>query len=171
MKSVFVGFLLMVTSFAYSSDRPRVGLALGGGSARGIAHVGVLEWLEENQIPVDFIAGTSMGGLIGGTFATEMSGAEIRAFLGSVDWDLVFLGEAPYSLKSFRRKEDRSEYPVKLELGLRGGIKFPSSLDPTHQIGLLLSRIALPYYFSLGRFSNAAHELNITERRTGDMLG
>ena len=66
----------MATSFAYSSDRPRVGLALGGGSARGIAHVGVLEWLEENQIPVDFIAGTSMDGLIGGTFATGMSGAD-----------------------------------------------------------------------------------------------
>lgn len=119
--------MLTSTRLAHASERPRIGLALGGGSARGIAHVGVLEWLEEHQIPVDFIAGTSMGGLIGGTFATGMSGAEIRVFLAGVDWNLVFLGEAPYSLRSFRRKEDRRDYPAKLEIGLRGGIKFPSS--------------------------------------------
>jgi NTE family protein len=102
----------------------------------GIAHVGVLEWLEEHQISVDFI---------GGTFATGMSGTEVRTFLREVDWDLVFLGEAPYNLKAFRRKEDRREFPAKLEIGLRGGVKFPSGLDPAHQIGLLLSHIALPY--------------------------
>ncbi len=145
MKPLFVGLLLITTSFAHSNDRPKVGLALGGGSARGIAHVGVLEWLEENQIPVDFVAGTSMGGLVGGSFATGMSGGEIRTFLRETDWGLVFLGEAPYGLKSFRRKEDRREFPVKLAIGLRGGVKFPSGLDPAHQIGLLLSRIALPY--------------------------
>ncbi len=102
----------MATSFAYSSDRPRVGLALGGGSARGIAHVGVLEWLEENQIPVDFIAGTSMDGLIGGTFATGMSGAEIRAFLGSVDWDLVFLGGSAVQLEVDRSSSESHRPPL-----------------------------------------------------------
>lgn len=145
MKSVVVGLLLLVAPVAYAQERLRVGLALGGGSARGIAHVGVLEWLEENQIPVDFVAGTSMGGLVGGTFAIGMSGAEVRTFLRNVDWDLIFLGEAPYGLKTFRRKEDRRQFPVKLEIGLKGGVKFPSGLDPAHQIGLLLSRIALPY--------------------------
>ncbi len=50
-----------------ASSRPRVGVALGGGSARGLAHVGVLRWLEEHRIPIDIVAGTSMGGLIGGS--------------------------------------------------------------------------------------------------------
>ena len=52
------------------ASRPRVGLALGGGAARGLAHVGVLEWFEEHRIPVDAIAGTSIGGLVGGGYAT-----------------------------------------------------------------------------------------------------
>ena len=55
-----------------AGQRPRIGLALGGGSARGIAHIGVLEWFEENKIPIDYIAGTSMGGLIGGAYASGM---------------------------------------------------------------------------------------------------
>lgn len=145
MKKVLLVGALLAASPAHPNDRPRVGLALGGGSARGIAHVGVLEWLEENQVPVDFVAGTSMGGLVGGAFATGMRGSEIRTLLRNVDWDLTFLGEAPYGSKSFRRKEDRREFPVRLEIGLAGGIKFPSGLDPAHQVGLLLSRIALPY--------------------------
>jgi len=130
---------------ADGTPRPRVGLALGGGSARGIAHVGVLEWLEEHRIPVDYIAGTSMGGLIGGSYATGMTAAEIRELLHNADWDLVFSGEAPYSLREFRRKQDGRQYQVKLELGLRNGLSLPSSLDSGHFVGLLLSQIALPY--------------------------
>ena len=74
-----------------------------------------------------------------------MSGSEVRELLNRVDWNVLFLGEAPYRLKSFRRKEDRRDLPVKFEIGLKGGVKFPSGLDPAHQVGLLLSRIALPY--------------------------
>ena len=60
------------TRVALTSTRPTVGVAFGGGSARGIAHVGVIRWLEEHRIPIDVAAGTSMGGLIGGAFATGM---------------------------------------------------------------------------------------------------
>ena len=125
--------------------RKRVGLALGGGSARGIAHVGILEWLEEHRIPVDYIAGTSMGGLIGGSHATGMTAPEIRELLRNADWDLIFSGETPYSLKEFRRKQDGRQYQVKLELGLRHGLSLPISLDSGHFVGLMLSSIALPY--------------------------
>ena len=58
--------------------RPKIGLALGGGVARGIAHIGVIEWLEEHHVPVDVIAGTSAGGLIGGIYSTGMTPAEMR---------------------------------------------------------------------------------------------
>lgn len=125
--------------------RPRLGLALGGGSARGIAHVGVLKWLEENRIPVDLVAGTSMGALIGGGYATGLSPDEVQQLLREADWDLIFKPDAPYRLKELRRKEDALDYPVKLELGLRHGLRLPSGLNAGHHIGALLSRVALPY--------------------------
>jgi NTE family protein len=127
------------------APRPRVGLVLGGGSAKGIAHVGVLKWLEEHRVPVDLVAGTSMGGLIGGSYATGLTAAQIEEKLTSVDWDLMFKSDAPYRLKGYRRKEDAIAYPVKLEMGLRRGLGLPSGMNPGHHIGLLLSEIALPY--------------------------
>lgn len=126
-------------------NRPRVGLALGGGAARGFAHVGVLEWLEEHRIPVDAIAGTSMGGLVGGSYAAGKTAAEVGAMVAGVDWDRVFGGEVEYARMSYRRKEDLRGYPVRHELGLRGGLRLVQSLDPGHYVELLLSRLALPH--------------------------
>ena len=125
--------------------RPRIGLALGGGSARGLAHVGVLEWLEEHRIPVDLIAGTSIGGLIGGGYATGRSAAEVRTLIEGIDWDAMFRGEVDYALKTFRRKEDRRDFPVRLDLGLRDGLRLAPGLDPGHEVELFLSRLAVPY--------------------------
>ena len=129
-----------------TTPRPRVGIALGGGAARGIAHVGVLEWLEEHHIPIDVVVGTSMGGLIGGAYASGMSPAEIRQLLATTDWDLMFLGEVPYQQRDLRRREDRRAYPMRVEFGLKGGFKLPPGLDSGQQITFLLQRIALPYY-------------------------
>ena len=70
--------------------RPRVGVAFGGGSARGLAHVGVVRWFEEHHIPIDVIAGTSMGGLIGGGFAAGMSADELSQLLDQTNWDEMF---------------------------------------------------------------------------------
>jgi NTE family protein len=140
-----LGGLLLGLLSAVADGRPRIGLALGGGSARGMAHVGVLEWLDAHRVPVDLVAGTSMGGLIAGTYATGLSGAEIRKLLGSVDWDRMFLGEVPYPFKSIRRKQDARLFPSRLGFGLRNGLSVPSGIDPGHQVGLLLSRITLSY--------------------------
>src|SRR3954467_15232860 len=79
---VTAGILLLAAATMHGQPvRPTVGVAFGGGSARGIAHIGVIQWFEEHHIPIDTAAGTSMGGLIGGAFATGMSGAELRAFM------------------------------------------------------------------------------------------
>ena len=69
---------------AQEPPRPRIGVAFGGGSARGIAHVGVIRWFEEHHIPIDLAAGTSMGGLIGGSFASGMDADEIQAMLRGI---------------------------------------------------------------------------------------
>ena len=76
-RRVLVALLTMAVARASAQDeasRPRVGLALSGGSARGIAHVGVLRWLEEHHVPVDALAGTSSGAFIGGAYATGKIG-------------------------------------------------------------------------------------------------
>jgi NTE family protein len=130
---------------AAATSRPKIGLALGGGSARGFAHIGVLEWFEENRIPIDFIGGTSMGGLVAGAYATGLSPDEIRAMMKDVDWDNMFLADSPYKFKSFRRKEDARAYPSQLKFGLKGGFQLPSGVNPGQRILWLLNRIALPY--------------------------
>ena len=142
---VLLAAVLSASLSAQSQERPTIGLALGGGSARGLSHVGILEWLHEHRIPVDYVAGTSTGGLVGGAFATGMTPDELRALLGNVDWDLMFLGEPPYRQREFRRKEDRRQFPMGIEAGLKDGFRLPSGLDPAHQVGLLLSYIAIPY--------------------------
>ena len=81
--------MLVASRRAHSQEaqaRPKLGVALAGGAALGLAHIGVLEWLEEHRIPVDYIAGTSMGGLVGGMFATGMTASEMREFADRVDW-------------------------------------------------------------------------------------
>jgi NTE family protein len=129
-----------------AAARPKIGLALGGGAARGIAHIGLLRWFEEHRIPVDFIAGTSMGGLIGGAYSSGLSPDEIQSLMNSADWDLMFLSDSPFRYKTFRRKEDARAFPGQIDFGLKGGFKLPSGLNAGQQIELMLDQIAMPYY-------------------------
>jgi NTE family protein len=107
-------------------DRPSIGLVLEGGGALGLAHIGVLRWLEENHIPVDRLAGTSMGAFLGALYASGKSVDEIQTMaLGSAD---VFTLQAPYSDVSFRRREDRKDLPQAITLDLNGGIGLRNSV-------------------------------------------
>src|ERR1700730_15705288 len=97
---------------ASGSQRPRIGLVLEGGGALGLAHVGVIKWLEENRIPVDVVAGSSMGALVGGIYARRESPDPSSALIRSINWSEVLPGVTPYRDLSFRRKEDRREYQI-----------------------------------------------------------
>ena len=123
---------------------PRVGVAFGGGSARGLAHIGVIRWFEEHHIPIDVAAGTSMGGLVGGAFAAGMSAEELRTLIAATDWDAMF-GSSSFAFKNVRRKEDARDFPSRLEFGLKGGIVAPTSLNNGQQVDFLLARIAAGY--------------------------
>src|SRR5271169_3355668 len=83
--------------------RARIGVALEGGGALGLAHIGVLQWFEEHHIPVDYVAGTSMGGLVGGFYATGMSPADLRKLIEGVDWNGVLSDATPFEDLSYRR--------------------------------------------------------------------
>jgi NTE family protein len=108
------------------SGRPSIGLVLEGGGALGLAHIGVLRWLEENHIPVDRLAGTSMGALLGGLYASGKSVDEIQTMaMGNAD---DFMLQAPYNDVSFRRREDRKDLPQAITLHLNGGIGLRNSV-------------------------------------------
>jgi NTE family protein len=127
------------------APRPRIGVALGGGGALGLAHIGVLQWMEENHIPIDKLAGTSMGALVGSLFATGRNAAEMRQFVQAIHWDEALLSEPSYDQLSYRRKQDRLTFQFGSELGLKHGLNGPNGFDPGHGVGLELDRIAFAY--------------------------
>jgi NTE family protein len=130
---------------ATPKNRPTLGLVLQGGGALGLAHVGVITWLEEHHIPVNYVAGTSMGGLVGGVYATGRNAAEVREVVKGINWDQVMSGQTPFDDLSFRRKEDHRDYPNSLEFGLRKGLQFPAGFNSGQQVSLILDQVALPY--------------------------
>ena len=127
------------------APRPKIGLALEGGGALGLAHIGVLQWFEEHHIPIDYIAGTSMGGLVGGLYATGMSPEELRNLVQQQNWDVIIGGRTQYQNLSFRRKEDLRAYPNSLVVGLKNGLTLPAGLNAGQEISLLIDRETLPY--------------------------
>lgn len=128
------------------AGRQKIGLVLNGGGALGLAHVGVLRWLEEHHIPIDMVAGTSMGGLIGGAYATGDSPAEVLALVKSINWDQVISDQPPYQDISFRRKEDAAEFPVAVQFGVsKKGLRFQEGYKAGQQVQLTIDKVVLPY--------------------------
>jgi NTE family protein len=128
-----------------SFHRPTIGVALAGGGALGLAHIGVLQWMEENHIPVDKLAGTSMGALVGAVFATGRNGVEMRQLVKTIHWDEALLSEPTYNHLSYRRKQDRRDYQFGGELGLKHGFSGPNGFVPGHGVGLVLDRMSFAY--------------------------
>lgn len=129
---------------AASAERPCVGLVLGGGGARGAAHVGVLKVLERERIPVCAIAGTSMGAVVGSLYASGMRPGEIEDALASVDWQDLFQDDPVRPGLPMRRKEAQLNYRAELEAGWRDGAPvLPSGAVQGQKLGLLLRRLML----------------------------
>src|SRR5437763_9683726 len=151
-RMVFILLLLLLPGAlraqqnAAARPRPKIGVALEGGGAMGLAHIGVLKWFEEHHIPVDYVAGTSMGGLVGGLYATGMTPEEMQELIEGLDWRKILGDRTPYEDLSYRRKEDQRAYPNSLIFGLRNGLSAPAGIIPGHHIGLLIDRFTLPYY-------------------------
>ena len=113
---------------AEPAPRPVIGVALEGGGALGLAHIGVLQWMEENHIPIDRLAGTSMGALVGGLYAEGMTPAELHRVGNSETFQQVFTLQSPYSDLSFRRRQDRHDIPQSFTIGLRHGVQARNGL-------------------------------------------
>ncbi|BBP43753.1 patatin-like phospholipase family protein [Thiosulfativibrio zosterae] len=110
-------------------NRPKIGLVLAGGGARGLAHIGVIKALEKQNIPIDYISGTSMGALIGGLYAAGLSISEIETFATHIDWEQILNDNPPRYYLSFRRKQDQYGYFIPGEIGMNHWeLLFPSGL-------------------------------------------
>ena len=118
-----------------ASQRPRIGLVLAGGGAKGGAHVGVIKVLEQQRVPIDCIAGTSMGALIGAGYAAGLPAAELETFVTGVDWQSVVGGVGRRSLQPIEQKRLETAASTPVELGVREGqIVTPGGLADTSAI-------------------------------------
>jgi NTE family protein len=144
LAAIVVCLASLVVQAADEPARPRIGLVLSGGGARGAAHIGVLKVLEEMHVPIDAIAGTSMGAVVGGLYASGMSAQEIERVLRAVDWQEAFSDRLPRRDLGFRRKQDDNNFLVRYALGVnRDGFKLPKGLIQGQKLSQVLRRATL----------------------------
>ncbi|MEK8032001.1 patatin-like phospholipase family protein [Ideonella sp. DXS29W] len=126
--------------------RPRIGLVLSGGGARGLAHIGVLKVLEREHVPVDVIAGTSMGAIVGGLYASGMKADDIERELKRIDWVRLFATRVSRQQLTQRRKEEDFEIASAIELGIddEGSFRAPQGAVSSRGLETLLRRFTLP---------------------------
>jgi len=136
--------------------RPRLALALSGGGARGIAHIGALRALEEAGIPVDAIAGNSMGAVVGSIYASGRNAAELQAIVLSLDWASLFSGRPDRRYLPVARREDRFGSTVGIDFDWKGA-RLPGGLLSDHRIGVfLIEQLAPAGYAAGGDFDRLA---------------
>lgn len=123
--------------------RLKVGLALSGGGARGLAHIGVLKIIEELGIPVDMVAGTSMGSIVGGLYSAGYTPAQIEEIVAKVDWKESFSSQPERRLLRFDQKDENRKYLFEVGLG-DGTVHLPAGLISGYKLTALLTRLCLP---------------------------
>jgi NTE family protein len=127
------------------ANRPAIGLALEGGGALGLAHVGIIQWFEDHHIPIDRIAGTSMGALVGAVYATAHTPAEMRALATGDAFTKVFTIQTPYVDAGYRRRQDRRESPSALTIGLAHGPTLSNAILTDRGVNLFLDNQLFGY--------------------------
>ena len=136
---------ILVGAQAPPRPHPTVGLALSGGAARGLAHIGVLKVLEQAGIPVDVVAGTSMGSIVGGLYAVGYTAAQLDSIVTSVEWTDLWTDPVPRRDLPVDRKPTEDRYLLTLPI-YRGGIHLPRSVVPGQRISELLTGLTWPVH-------------------------
>jgi NTE family protein len=134
----------LVVLSSRAAERPKVGLVLSGGGARGFAHIGVLKMLDSLDVPIDCIAGTSMGGIVGALYAIGYRGRDLEALANRSDWQEMFTDRAPRSLMPYLEKKESDRYQI--EFGMKGWKPVtPGGLIVGRKISLLFASLTFPY--------------------------
>ena len=126
---------------------PRIGLALSGGGARGIAHIGVLKVLEEMRVPIHCVTGTSMGSIVGGTFAAGLTPKQLQDAVLRADWNEIFRDQPPRDEIAVKRKIDDYKTLIKPEFGVKdGGLALPKGVIAGVSIESFFRVLTTPAY-------------------------
>ncbi|VTM08675.1 patatin-like protein, PlpD [Pseudomonas aeruginosa] len=136
--------LLLLPFFCLAAEtRPKIGLVLSGGAARGLAHVGVLKALDEQGVQVDAIAGTSMGAVIGGLYASGYTPAELERIALEMDWKQALSDASPRKDVPFRRKQDDRDFLVKQKISFRddGSLGLPLGVIQGQNLAMVLESL------------------------------
>lgn len=140
---VFVSFYAKAQNDTSSNSiKPKVGLVLSGGGAKGFAHIGVLKVLDSLNIKVDYIAGTSMGAIIGSLYASGYTGKQLDSIFRNLDFDDVINDNIPRAAKTFYERENSEKYAVNLPFE-KFKVKLPSALSRGQNVYNLLSKLML----------------------------
>jgi NTE family protein len=127
------------------SGRPSIGLALGGGGALAMSEIGVLQWFEEHHIPVDMIAGTSMGCMVSTLYASGKTIDQLKAVMNDEVFSSVFSLGTSYKAMNYRRREDNRALPNAITVGLKHGVSFRNSVLVDQGLNAFLDRQFLAY--------------------------
>ncbi|MBI4995537.1 MAG: patatin-like phospholipase family protein [Rhodocyclales bacterium] len=140
LRLLLTSLLLLLSASAVA--RQTVGLVLGGGGARGAAHIGVLEVLEELRIPVDCVTGTSMGALVAGAYAGGLTPAAMREALAKADWSDMFIDNPDYSELSYRNKSVSKRFIPGSETGVGvNGVHYQGGMVAGQKIKLFFNQL------------------------------
>ncbi len=138
-------FIFTFTLYSAESQRPKIGLVLSGGGAKGVAHVGVIKIIEELGIPIDYITGTSMGAVIGSLYASGYNHRELDSIATTMDWDALFNDKLPRDKISIEEKDETERYI--LEIAIKDyGLSLPQGLIAGQKLSQKLSTLLLPVH-------------------------
>ncbi|HSO85148.1 MAG TPA: patatin-like phospholipase family protein [Draconibacterium sp.] len=138
-------FIFISISNGLLAQRPKVGLVLSGGGAKGISHVGILQAIDSAGLKIDYVTGTSMGSIIGGLYSIGYSGKEIEKISDNLDWDVILSNKPNYPDISIDEKDEYGKYSV--EVGLKGlKPQIATGLIESEELWLKLNELFLPVY-------------------------
>ncbi|MDD7560486.1 MAG: patatin-like phospholipase family protein, partial [Parabacteroides sp.] len=149
--SKLICFLLLILCLCPEilHARKKVGLVLGGGGAKGVSHIGVLKVLEEAGIPIDYIAGTSMGAIVGGLYAIGYSATEIDSMVASQDWQLLLSDRVKRDNLTFPEKENSERYVISLPFGIEKKDRLVGGMIKGQNLQNLFSNLTIGYHDSV----------------------
>ena len=136
-------FTISIPVKAAEGKRPKIGLVLSGGGAKGLAHIGVIKVIEELNIPIDYVTGTSMGSIIGGLYATGYNASTLDSTVKAINWSNIFIDNLPLNELSMDEKEDEGKYFVSIPVK-NYGLAVPQGFINGQKLSELLIKLTNP---------------------------
>ncbi len=138
--------ILLNNSFAQNVERPKIGLVLSGGGAKGFAHIGVLEVLEKEGIPIDYIVGTSIGSIMGGLYAIGYNSQQLKEFATNQEWMNILTDHISREYKNVYEKYDQDRYLISFKLNPDEGISLPAGVVQGHNVMNTLCKLTVKFH-------------------------